>query len=172
MIISEEMLIANKEPIESADQFMQLLEGKDEPFSGKVFLGLGDFRQVAPVVKGCGPTATYKASIPFSALWPHFEILRVDMVVHNTSDSEYSTWVDGLQDGIDVENPLQMKVTLIMIDRVDTFEDAIQFLFPATVLNEYKELSKQSFLSPLNVHGDNIELLLLSKFGNLDQLVD
>lgn len=44
--------------------------GNDLPFGGKLFVGLGDFRQVAPVVRGSsGPTATLNNSIRTSELW-------------------------------------------------------------------------------------------------------
>lgn len=55
--------MANKAAVECDDMFLQLLEDQDEPFGGKVFLGLGDFRQVPPVVKGSEPIAVYEASI-------------------------------------------------------------------------------------------------------------
>lgn len=88
LIIWEEMPMANKAAVECADMFMRLLMDQDKPFGGKVFLGLGDFRQVAPVVKGCGPTATYQASIRSSHLWPNFKILRLEIPVCNASDPE------------------------------------------------------------------------------------
>lgn len=56
------------------------------PFGGKLFLEIGDFRQVASVVRGSGLTGTFEVSIQSSHLWPHFKILRLDLPVQNTSD--------------------------------------------------------------------------------------
>lgn len=79
LIIWEEIPMANKAAIECADMFLRLLEDEDEPFGRKIFLGLGDFRQAVPVVKGCGPTATYEASIQSSILWKNLDLLRLNM---------------------------------------------------------------------------------------------
>lgn len=44
------MPMANKATVEYADIILQLLENKDEPFGGEVFVESGDIRQVEPVV--------------------------------------------------------------------------------------------------------------------------
>ncbi|KAN0080827.1 hypothetical protein V8E54_004031 [Elaphomyces granulatus] len=48
------------------------------PFRGKAFVGLEDFRPVAPVIRhGSGPAATYDNFIRSSNLWERFEVLRL-----------------------------------------------------------------------------------------------
>lgn len=90
------------------------------------------------------------------------------MAVRNASDPEYSTWVHCIGEGTNVENRSDTKVTLNMIDRVEILGEAIQFLFPAPVLAEYQELSKRSFLSPVNIHVDNFNSMMLTKLQNND----
>lgn len=63
LIIYEEMPMANKAAMECANEFLQLVLSNKEPFGGKVFLGLGDFRQVAPGIKSTCLSATFEASL-------------------------------------------------------------------------------------------------------------
>ena len=52
LIIWEEMPLFKKVVWECVDQLLQDIMGNDLPFGGKAFLGLGDFWQVAPVIRG------------------------------------------------------------------------------------------------------------------------
>lgn len=170
LIIWEEMPMANKAAVECADAFMRLIMGVERPFGGKVFLGLGDFRQVAPVVKGSGPTATYEASIQSSHLWPHFKVLTLDMPVRNVSDPEYSVWVDSIGEGANQHNQPLIDISLDLIDEIGTYEEIIEFLFPHTIMDNYDEISKRSFLSPLNIHVDEFNNLMLEQLPSSDRM--
>lgn len=162
LIIWEEMPMANKAAVECADMFMRLVMGIDKSFSGKVFLGSCDFRQVAPVVKGSGPTVTFEASIQSSTLWPHFKILKLDMPIRNASDPENSTWVDLIgEGGINEKNQFSMNLHFDMIDEIDSYEQVIDFLFRSTILDNYDKISKRSFLSPLNIYVNEFNNLML-----------
>ena len=56
--------MANKAAIEYADYLMQQVMRNDLPFGNKTFLGLGDFRQVAPVLRDVtAPAAVFDSSI-------------------------------------------------------------------------------------------------------------
>ena len=54
--------MAHKSALECTDQLFRTITGEDIPFGGKVFLGIGDFRQVALVIRGAGKTETFGAS--------------------------------------------------------------------------------------------------------------
>ena len=58
-IMWDELPMANVAVFEAVDILLQHIMDVDEAFDGKVVISIGDFRQVAPVVKGGGPTATY-----------------------------------------------------------------------------------------------------------------
>lgn len=131
-------------------------------FGGKVFFSLGDFCQVAPVVKGCGPTATYKASIWLSHLWPHFKILRLEIPVRNACNSDYLAWVDAIGEGTKQSNQFSIAIALDLIDELQSYEQVIEFLFPFIILDNYEEISRRSFLSPLNIHVDELILCYFS----------
>ena len=57
--------------------------GNTKPFDGKIVVGLGDFRQVALVVRNGGPTASLDALVRFSPLWDNFQILRLHQPIRN-----------------------------------------------------------------------------------------
>lgn len=83
------------------------------------------------------------------------------MPVRNASDLEYSAWVDSIGQGVQEEEQSLTEVTLDLIEQVESLEEIIDFLFPHTILNEYEEVSKQAFLSPLNIYVDEFNSLLL-----------
>jgi hypothetical protein len=45
---------------EAVDALLCRLTGIELPFSGKVIIAIGDFCQVAPIIKGGGPTTCYR----------------------------------------------------------------------------------------------------------------
>ncbi|KAH0603502.1 uncharacterized protein H6S33_007824 [Morchella sextelata] len=167
LIIWEEMPMANKAAIECADEFLELVLANGKPFGGKVFLGLGDFRQVASVVKSAGPTATLEASIRSSYLWEQFKILRLDTPIRNASDLEYAEWVDQIGDGCQESN--ESFVNLDLIESLDSIEEAIDFLFPTEVLQNPAIVSHHAFLSPLNINVDQFNLAILERFPTMEE---
>ena len=82
--------MANKAAVECVDVLLQYLNHFDTPFGGQQVVALGDFRQVAPVVKGGGLTAAFNSSIKSYYLWPHFQILPLTIPIRNASDPKYA----------------------------------------------------------------------------------
>ena len=70
--------MANKACLHAVDALLRLLCNTDKPFGGKPFIGVGDFRQVAPVVRGGGLSAVIDASIRTSSLWPSFLLSKLE----------------------------------------------------------------------------------------------
>jgi len=64
------------------------------PSRGIPFLGLGDFHQVAPVVKGIGCTVSAQASIKQSPLWRQFQILSLTAPVRSVAHPQFTEFVD------------------------------------------------------------------------------
>ena len=148
LIVWEEFPMANKASIECADQLLRIIMNQNHPFGGKLFLALGDFRQVAPVIRGTsGPTSTYQSSIRSSTLWNTFCILRLEKPIRNASDPEYSVWIDKIGNGLEGKNNI---VQLNLIQPVKDISEAISFLYPQSVLGNPLAVSKRSFLSVLN----------------------
>lgn len=159
LIIWEELPMANKAAIECVDSLLKLLLRNQAPFGGKIFLGLGDFRQVAPVVQGGGPSACFDASVQSSALWPQFTLLRLHRPIRNSSDPEYSLWVDQVGEGTLESEDIQLP----FIDQLGSFDAIIAFLFPSEILLDPQEVCKRSFLSPLNRLVDEFNSLMLDQ---------
>jgi hypothetical protein len=156
LIVWEEFPMANKAAIECVDQLLQTLMQTTRPFGGKVFLALGDFRQVAPVVRGSvGEMAAFQSSIRSSYLWPHFRILRLVTPIRTAADPEYSDWIDRIGEGY------EQTVSLTLLNRVESLADARSFLFPPEILSNPQAAVRRSFLSPLNKFVDEFNDIML-----------
>jgi hypothetical protein len=70
--------MANKACLYAVDALLRLLCNTNKPFGGKPFIGVSDFRQVAPVVQGGGLGAVIDASIQTSNLWPNFILTKLE----------------------------------------------------------------------------------------------
>ncbi|EGU80381.1 hypothetical protein FOXB_09107, partial [Fusarium oxysporum f. sp. conglutinans Fo5176] len=157
----EELPMANKAAVQCADQLLRSIVGQDQPFGGKTFIGIGDFRQVAPVTPATtAPEAVFDASIRSSHLWPHFRILHLIAPLRNAADPFYSAWLDGIGDGV---TPLDTVVDLRHLHLVYSIGDAVDFLFPAAVLDEPAQSVRRSFLSPFNLRVDEFNRTMLDR---------
>jgi ATP-dependent DNA helicase PIF1 len=78
--------MANKAAFEAVNSLLYSLTASPLPFGGKILIAVGDFRQVAPVVKGGGLSAAIDASIRTSHLWPAFQIHRLTRPMRNAQD--------------------------------------------------------------------------------------
>ena len=133
------------------------------PFGGIPFVGLGDFRQVAPVVKGTGPTASRMASIKASQIWPIFDILKLHTPIRSAQDPEYTAFVDNIG-----EDFSHSRVTLDMLETVPSLDHALQFLFPPATLENPLAALKRAFLSPKNREVDEFNDLVLDRLEGAD----
>ncbi|PIA13371.1 hypothetical protein COEREDRAFT_49360, partial [Coemansia reversa NRRL 1564] len=75
LIVWDELPMANRAVVEAVDIMLCELCGIDQPFGGKVFVGIGGFRQVAPVVPGVGHLQTILESLKALPLWRSFNVL-------------------------------------------------------------------------------------------------
>jgi hypothetical protein len=158
------MPMAHRSALECVNELLQAITGKDEPFGGKIFLGIGDFHQTAPIVRFAGKTETIEASIVSSPLWPSFSILRLDQAIRNASDPEYARWVDEIGQGSVTRD--ETELSLDMIADVDDIEDAIHFLYPPETLAAPEECIRNYFLSPLNFYVDMFNESMLERLPN------
>ena len=63
LIIWDETPMANKAALECVDAMLQRITNIDTPFGGKIFVGLGDFRQTSPIIRHGGRAEIISASI-------------------------------------------------------------------------------------------------------------
>ncbi|KAJ6003691.1 hypothetical protein N7522_006383 [Penicillium canescens] len=161
LLIWEELPMAKKAVVECADQLLQDIMRNDLPFGGKLFIGLGDFRQVAPVVRGSsGPTATLNSSIRTSTLWNHFKVLRLTTPVRQAGDPVYARWVDQVGDGV---HPYETSVPLHHLQHLDDLDAAADFLFPQDSVSTSAAAVQHAFLSPFNARVDLFNKLILER---------
>ncbi|KAJ6019739.1 hypothetical protein N7499_003178 [Penicillium canescens] len=143
LLIWEELPMAKKAVVECTDQLLQDIMRNDLPFGGKLFIGLGDFRQVAPVVRGSsGPTATLNSSIRTSTLWNHFKVLRLTTPVRQAGGPVYARWVD---------------------QHLDDLDAAADFLFPQDSVSTSAAAVQHALLSPFNARVDLFNKLILER---------
>jgi hypothetical protein len=140
------------------DSLLRSLTGSQLLFGRKILIGIGDFRQVAPVVKGGGLSAAIDASIRMSHLWPAFQIHHLTQPIRNAQDPEFCEYVDSI--GEDT-NSLR-DVTLRHLPRIYDQENGLSWLYPNEILLRPDLCIKRSFLAVLNARVDEINDLMLA----------
>ncbi|KIJ46602.1 hypothetical protein M422DRAFT_249754 [Sphaerobolus stellatus SS14] len=110
VIIWDELPLANKATLECVNHLCQELPNNDLTFGGIPFIGIGDFRQVSPVIKGQGPMAKIQASIKSSNLWSFFHVQSLHLPIRSAADLEYTALVN--KTGEDTTN-LYTTITLV-----------------------------------------------------------
>ena len=154
--------MANKAAVECVDRLLQSITGSQLPFGGKVVVALGDFRQVAPVIKDAGVTAVLDASIRTSRLWPSFYIMRLTEPIRNSVDAEFSAWVDTIGEGVGLAGTGGLVELPPQFARVKhRLPELVDFLFPPHLLEDFACIARRSFLSPLNVYVDEFNEYML-----------
>lgn len=156
VLIWDELPMANKAAVECVDNLCRALNRRDAPFGGIPFVGLGDFRQVAPVVKGTGVAPALLASIKSSHLWRAFTVLSLHQAIRTAGDPEYTRIVDSIG-----EDTFNRRIPANFVEEIDSVEDAIQFLFPPAVLANPLSCLRRAFLSPRNTFVDDFNSQML-----------
>jgi len=149
--------MANKACIHAVDALLRLLCATDKPFGGKPFIGVGDFRQVAPVVRGGGLAAVIDASIRSSALWPCFSLRKLEQPMRNVADLEYCNYVDSIGEDINQTRNIQLQY----LKRINSVKEALQWLYPQSVLEDPLLCIQRSFLATLNARVDELNGIVL-----------
>jgi len=149
VIIWDELPMANKAAWECVHNLCCSITGKQQPFGGIPFIGAGDFRQVAPVIRGGDESATLMASVKSSFLWRSIELLSLSIPVRSIDDIHYTHFVDEI--GEDVSGNRR---TLPLLHSTFNVNDAVNFLFPPDVLRQPHLCLQRAFLSPRNIFVD------------------
>lgn len=157
VIIWDELPMANKAAWECVDQLCRrIMNVYNKPFGGIPVIGLGDFRQVGPVVNGAGEHASLAASVKSSYLWKHMRIFTLTTPIRTMGDPEYTAFVDEIGEDIS-----ETRRSLDIIDTVADVNHAVEFLFPPDILQDPEQCTQRAFLSPLNVFVDNFNNVVL-----------
>jgi hypothetical protein len=157
-IIWDEMAMANVAVVEAVHNVCCLIQGSDRPFGGLPFIGVGDFRQVAPVTKGSGADAAFDACVKSSPIWQHFCAVSLHQPIRTAADPEYSNFIDDIG-----ENTSSERVSLSLLCRTASELDAIEFLYPSSILGDPTACLRRAFLSPRNIYVDSFNQSILDR---------
>jgi hypothetical protein len=158
LIIWDELPGANVAALECADEICRAITNVNAPFGGIPFIGLGDFRQIAPVVKGHGPTASLSASVRSSPIWSAFNVFTLNHAYRSAQDPEYTAFVDVIG-----EDHTHDHTSLDILQTVPNLAGAVQFLYPLNILSLPVQCLKRAFLSPRNMYVDDFNALILAR---------
>ena len=123
-------------------------------------MAVGDFRQVAPVVKGGELSAAIDASVRTSHLWPTFQIHCLTQPMRNAQDPEFCEYADSI--GEDAEG--SRNITLQHLPRIyDQQDNGLSWLYPNKILLRPDPCIKRSFLAVLNERIDEINNLMVDR---------
>ena len=150
--------MANKAAFEAVDSLLRSLTASPLPFGGKILIAVGDFRQVAPVVKGGGLSAAIDASVRMSHLWPAFQVHCLTQPMRNAQDPEFCEYADSI--GEDAEGCHD--IILQHLPRTYNQEDGLSWLYPNEILLCPDLCIKRSFLAVLNARVDEINDCMLA----------
>lgn len=156
-IIWDELPMANRAAWECVDNICrQIMNVWDKPFGGIPLIGLGDFRQVAPVVSGAGEFASLAASVKSSRLWRMMRIFTLTTPVRSMGDATYTNFVDTVG-----EDCSRTRQSLQLITHLTHIHDAVDFLFPPHILEDPASCLQRAFLSPRNAFVDEFNDIIL-----------
>jgi hypothetical protein len=124
LIIWDELPMANKDAWEYVNEVLKLVRECDKPFGGIAFVGCGDWKQVAPVVRGGGKQDVLRASIKFSELWSSVEVFSLTISIRQAGDPTYEAWIDQIGRG------RHRIVNMERLQCVFSTDGAFQFLYP------------------------------------------
>jgi hypothetical protein len=159
LIIWDELQTMNKAGWECVDNICRIICCRPHcPFGGIPFIGLGDFRQIGPVVSGAGQSATLQASVKSSSLWKKMNIFTLTTPVRSFGDPEFTQFVDSI--GEDTSGNRQR---LEMFAKTTSIDRAAEFLFPQALLTDPDACLQRVFLSPRNMFVDEFNDKILEK---------
>ena len=138
----------------------------------KTIVCYGDFRQIAPVVRGGGREAIVAMSVRRSSSWGHFRVHELTTSHRQERDPGYAAWIETIGLGTAPSNHAvdgrTGYVSLDFCDCVPTSQDAIAFCFPA--LNDAHNCSQAKILAATNALVDEYNDLVLTELTQVYKL--
>jgi len=129
-----------------------------------MFLGIGDFCEVAPVIRVGRKTDTNDVSIVWCPQWHSYSLLHVSEPICNASDPQSVQWVHNIGQGtgrIDYAD-----ISLNKIPDVYNIDDAIAVQYPPETLANPEQTICNSFLIPFNFYNDIFNHSMLNHVPN------
>ncbi|KAF5349056.1 hypothetical protein D9758_012686 [Tetrapyrgos nigripes] len=134
-----------------ADRLMRSLTGNlQNVWGGRLLITLGDFRQVAPVVRFGGQTAITKASICTQPVFHKFEVHELTQNLCQSADAPFAQFLDSIGD-----NTSANCIDLSPIRSTSSVEEATLFAFPDSVLADPHQCTTRTYYSCDSAHTED-----------------
>lgn len=144
-----------------ADRLMRsVTQNPSTVWGGRMLITVGDFRQVAPVVRYGGRTAISKASIRTQPVFRRFEILRLHVSIRQGSDLAFSAFLDDIGDNVGSDT-----VDLARLNHTGSFLEALDFVFPPEIVSQPGVCIRRAILSPYNAAVNEFNTAILDRLS-------
>uniref|UniRef100_A0A8D8QAR4 ATP-dependent DNA helicase n=2 Tax=Cacopsylla melanoneura TaxID=428564 RepID=A0A8D8QAR4_9HEMI len=165
VLIFDEVAMAHKNLLHCLDRSLRLLMHCNEPMGGKVFVALGDFRQIGPVIPYGQPSDVVQASFRNSHLWPLMKVISLTAALRTRNDAEYTAFLSRVGDGL-VPTTTVNGANLIPLEGIRYVTDVnelIETIYPSSVLSNSDLCAERAILSPTYVNIRQINSLIIDK---------
>jgi len=162
-IIWDEVGMIHKVMFEAVDELLRVIMANNEPFGGKLFITLGDWRQICPVdnsrVKRFSDelnrnfsTSAFQSSILSTKLWQQVTVANLYRSERFKDDPVFGAKVMRVGNGGEQE----IEVSSLGLQTSTSFEHCIAWLFESGPSSPYDPdaYSKRAFVTPYNSEVD------------------
>jgi ATP-dependent DNA helicase PIF1 len=146
----------NRSVLECVEALMRPMKARDTDasFGEALFIGTGDFRQVAPVIKGGSKMEIVDASVKHSWLWRYFETVTLKQPMRFSGDATFSTWLDAVGDDdvplVEGVDEVERRISLARFHKLSSVSAAIESMFSTDVIEQPDLCVRHAILSPIN----------------------
>jgi hypothetical protein len=165
--------MTNKNVFDAVDRSLRdirgSLPGSDRPFGGIPIILGGDFQQILPVVPKGDRPAIVAASLQFSRVWLHLELLTLHenmhlAAAHDDFNQEFRAWLSVMSHSPPLIRPIRLPHMIFHTSSIDAF---IGRIYPAQMLHDAhldpRFFVGRAILTPCNRQVDELNDLLLQR---------
>ncbi|KAG5611405.1 hypothetical protein H5410_022686 [Solanum commersonii] len=171
LIIWDEAPMAKRHIIETVDRSFRDIMDNNAPFSGKVMIFGGDFRQVLSVVPKSTRAKTVNASLVRSYLCTLMEKIHLTSNMRARADSifcEFLLRVENIEESTIRDNLIQLPQQMMVQATGDSKleECLVRKVFPSLQQNyrSSKYITERAILANRNEYVDNLNEMLITQF--------
>jgi hypothetical protein len=100
VVVLDELPMCHGAYLHVVDALLRDVMAGSAPFSGKVVVAAGDFRQTCPVVPRATRDQVLQACVKASPLWAHFRVLHLTVPVRAAEDPEFAAFLETVGNGV------------------------------------------------------------------------
>lgn len=154
LIIWDELPMAHKENIEFVDKLLRRVRNSEEAFGGILFIGCGDWRQIAPVVINGGKQDIIDTCFKSSTLWVNFETHMLSLSIRQNEDQQYVRFLEKVATE-------KGQIDLQQLESIQNLNESFAYLYPDKQHLDPMLASKRTYLAPVNTMVDDFNLFVL-----------